>query len=275
MRIQLMSDLHLESHPNYDPIPARHADLLVLAGDIGSYQANSGLIANADEDFGLRRFSPRCGWPTPVVMVAGNHEYDNMDFDLGHAKLSEVCQRLDITLLEQRSMVLAPFNTRIIGTTLWSDFDSLAVQEKTTTAMYRAREKAFRAADFYLKKSLTSRYAEPFLAHQIRDHSLQCQSWLRAELAKPFSGATVVVTHFAPSLRSQDPRYLIGPGTAGFCNNLDDLLSGADLWLHGHLHCPSDYTVGRCRVVANPRGYARKNEQGQFLDSLCIELNKR
>jgi hypothetical protein len=30
------------------------------------------------------------------------------------------------------------------------------------------------------------------------------------------------------------------PGTASFCNALDHLAQGVDLWLHGHLHCPSD-----------------------------------
>jgi hypothetical protein len=82
----------------------------------------------------------------------------------------------------------------------------------------------------------------------------------------------VVVTHFAPSLHSADPRYGLVPGTAGFCNDLDELLPLADLWLHGHLHTASDYRVGRCRVVANPLGYARKNEQASYRASLLIEI---
>ena len=91
----------------------------------------------------------------------------------------------------------------------------------------------------------------------------------------------MVVTHFAPSLRSSDPRYGLVPGTAGFCNTLDELLPHAQLWLHGHLHAPSDYTAqghhadGRpwqCRVVANPLGYARKGEQVHFQPGRCIRL---
>ena len=65
VKIQLLSDLHLEVHPDYEPRPAPGADLLVLAGDIGSYQAGSLLKG---EDFGLERFSPRLGWPQPVLM---------------------------------------------------------------------------------------------------------------------------------------------------------------------------------------------------------------
>jgi hypothetical protein len=84
-----------------------------------------------------------------------------------------------------------------------------------------------------------------------------------------------VVTHFAPSLRSADPRYGLTPGTAGFCNALDDLLAQADLWLHGHLHAPSDYVHNGCRVVANPLGYARKNEQSAFQSAGTIVLDTR
>jgi hypothetical protein len=123
-----------------------------------------------------------------------------------------------------------------------------------------------------LRKAGTSRHGEPFLAEQVREQALQCQQWLAAELALPFAGSTVVVTHFAPSLRSADPRYGLTPGTAGFCNSLDALVQQADLWLHGHLHAPSDYPLGKCRVVANPLGYARKNEQAAFKADSVIEI---
>ena len=115
----------------------------------------------------------------------------------------------------------------------------------------------------------------------MRDHALVCQQWLVQALAVPFEGPTVAVTPFAPSLRSADPRYGLVPGTAGFCNALDSLLSHAQLWLHGHLHAPSDYTVQgfhgdgtpwQCRVVANPLGYARKGEQAAFKAQCCIPV---
>ena len=83
----------------------------------------------------------------------------------------------------------------------------------------------------------------------------------------------MVVTHFAPSLRSADPRYGLVPGTAGFCNALDALLPQAQLWLHGHLHCPSDYVHAGCRVVANPLGYASKGEQARFAPCWTVDVN--
>ena len=90
------------------------------------------------------------------------------------------------------------------------------------------------------------------------------QAWLTNALSESFEGPTVVITHFAPSLKSADPRYGLTPGTAGFCNALDHLMPKAQVWLHGHLHCAHDYVHLGCRVVANPFGYARKNEQVNF-----------
>ena len=275
MNIQLLSDLHLEQNPGFVPQPAPGADLLVLAGDIGSYQRGSRLPALGDADFGLARFSPmptQAGWPVPVVYVPGNHEYDSLDLDATHARLRATCDRLGIVWLERETLVMQ--GVRLIGTTLWSDFDALVPRGPTATLgdQLAARGKAFRAANHYLRQAATTRGGQPWLAEQVREQALACQDWLRAALAEPFDGRTVVVTHFAPSLRSADPRYGLTPGTAGFCNALDELLPQADLWLHGHLHCAIDYRAGRCRVVANPLGYARKGEQAAFVPALALEI---
>ncbi len=288
MRIQLLSDLHLESHPHWQPVPAPGAQILVLAGDIGSYQSGSSL---QDADFGLARFSPLQGWPTPVLFIPGNHEYDALDFDAVHDRLQEICQRLGITWLE-RQVVTVPRSAseqtqgvvRFVGTTLWSDYDALALQGKAIddyTEQLRWRNKAFRAANFYLQKAATTRQGAPWLAQEMREQALVCQQWLRETLAENQDSlaqdpliTTVVITHFAPSLRSADPRYGMNPTTSGFCNALDELLDHADFWLHGHLHCPSDYVhtapKRSCRVLANPLGYARKGEQAAFRPDFCV-----
>jgi len=281
VNIQLLSDLHLESNPHFAPKPLPGADVLVLAGDIGSYQRGSLLTELGIEDFGLARFSPLplaeggANWPTPVLFVPGNHEYDGMDFDHADARLREACRRLGLIWLERESVVMQ--NTRFIGATLWTDFDALTTDEArhasvTPGQQLKAREKAFRAANFYLMKNHPLRRGEPMLADALREQSLTSQAWLRQALAAAWSGPTVVVTHFAPSLLSADPRYGVTPGTAGFCNSLDELLPLATLWLHGHLHCPNDYVKHGCRVVANPLGYARKGEQAAFRESLLIPV---
>ncbi|MFO1321557.1 MAG: metallophosphoesterase [Burkholderiales bacterium] len=287
MKLQLLSDLHLERDPDFRPTPAPDADALVLAGDIGSYQRGSRL---KDDTFGLAAFSPHrstCPWKT-VLYVPGNHEYDDLDFDETHARLQDVCERLGIVLLERSTVTLD--GVRFIGTTLWTDFDALALgtrpvsshptADSPLTIRLRQREKAFRAANYYLSKNSTLRRGAPMLAQDIREFGLECQQWLRAALAEAHDGPTVVVTHFAPSLRSHDPRFGVTPGTAGFCNALDDLFPAARLWVHGHLHCRNDYFVAgdvdghpfRCRVVANPLGYREKGEQQEFQPALVLEV---
>lgn len=284
MRIQLLSDLHMEVHPHFQPEPAPDANVLVLAGDIGSYQ-NGSLLEG--EHFGLERFSPLpqyAHWPCPVIFVPGNHEYDGQDWDEAHLRLRRSCEKLGMVWLEREQYVLD--GVRFIGTTLWTDYDAIALLDDKVAAgdserLERLREKAFRAANFYLQKTGGTRHGAPFLAAPMREQALVCQQWLREALAEPFAGPTVAITHFAPSLRSSDPRYGLVPGTAGFCNQLDDLFPHADLWLHGHLHTAIDYTVQgtdhqerewSCRVYANPLGYARKGEQAGFQPALSIQV---
>jgi hypothetical protein len=224
MKLQLLSDLHLEQSPDFVPEGAPGADVLVLAGDIGSYQRDSRL---RDPDFGLGRFSPRLGdspWRA-VLYVPGNHEYDDLPFDETHARLRATCERLGITWLEQQSVVLD--GVRFVGATLWADFEAIArhpppaavlarhgTGETQLTWQMRQREKAFRAANYYLATNTTFRDGRPLLAEDMRELSLESQAWLRRALAEPFDGITVAVTHFAPTLRSHDPR------STNFCPSL-------------------------------------------------------
>src|SRR6266704_5588480 len=110
MRLQFLSDLHLESE-SFDPHPAADAELLVLGGDIDStWQA-------------LERFRD---WPVPVLMVAGNHEFDGREIDIAWDPLREHCAALGIDLLEQDERLLVDRRgrrIRVLGTIRWCDFD--------------------------------------------------------------------------------------------------------------------------------------------------------
>jgi hypothetical protein len=261
MKLQLASDLHLERNPNFQLTPA--APTLVLAGDVGSYQPGSLL---KDPDWGLGRFAR--GWER-VLYVPGNHEYDHRPWPETRDRLREVAEAAGLTWLDRETLVIN--GTRFIGCTLWADFDLLVDPKASMAQQLKARDKAYRAANFYLRKYSALENGAPMLAERLRELALEDQAWLRAQLALPFDGTTVVVTHFAPSGRSADPRYGLAPGTAGFCNALDALLPQAYFWLHGHLHCAQDWRAGRCRVVANPLGYAAKGEQAGFKSACVID----
>jgi hypothetical protein len=256
MRIQLLSDLHLETE-TYRPEPAPGAELLVLAGDIDSTWAS----------FDLFR-----GWPQPMLLVAGNHEFDGRDLTEAWPALRRRCDELSITLLECETVVREGADgrrIRFVGTTRWSDFDCFGPTR---------RDKAMRAAGYFMQLMRSTQAGAPYDAAAMRDDALRCRAWLERELAQPVGDwdATVVVTHFAPSLRSADPRYGQQSGTASFCNADDDLLPHAQLWIHGHLHCTHDYQVahagGETRVVCNARGHARKGEAQEHQPFLILEV---
>jgi hypothetical protein len=256
MRVQLLSDLHLETE-DYAAEPAAGAELLVLAGDIDSRWS------------GLEQFRH---WPVPVLFVAGNHEYDHRDILWARDELRQRCAELGLRMLESESLVLADTagrRVRFVATTRWCDFDLFGPS---------GRDKAMRAAGYYLRLMHASRDGVPLDARALRGEALTCAAWLRSELQRPNAGwdATVVVTHFAPSARSADPRYGTQPGTASFCNADDDLLRYAQLWIHGHLHCQFDYHVphatGSTRIVCNARGHARKGEALGHRPQLLLEV---
>jgi hypothetical protein len=256
MRIQLLSDLHLETE-SFTPTPAADAELLVLAGDIDSSWA------------GLELFRH---WPVPVLFVAGNHEFDEREITQTWPALRARCTQLGIRLLECETLVLtdaAGRRVRFVATTRWCDFDLFGVAQ---------RERAMRAGSYFMKIMRATRHGAPLDAAAVREEALVCGAWLRDELQRPKGSwdTTVVITHFAPSLRSADPRYGNQPGTASFCNADDALLPLADLWIHGHLHCQHDYlaphAAGSTRVVCNSRGHTRKGEADGHQPLLVLEV---
>jgi hypothetical protein len=248
VKLQLLSDLHLETEA-FEAEPAPGAELLVLAGDIDSTWA------------GLRQFA---GWPVPVIFVPGNHEFDGRDVDQALAGLRKLARELGLILLDQDSCMLTGRTgerVRFVGCTRWSDFDLFGEAE---------RPRAMRAASYFVKVMKARVNGQPFDPIAVRARALLARQWLHDALRSPSADeaqadATVVITHFGPSLRSADPRYGRQPGTASFCNADDDLIPRADLWLHGHLHCRHDYQITRpgrtpARVVCQARGLASKGE---------------
>jgi predicted phosphodiesterase len=251
LKIQLASDLHLEML-NFKPglyytasssrefLPKRiigpvpGADVLVLAGDI------------ADGAYACTLFAD---WPAekrvPIIYIAGNHEFYGHPIDPIYRKLREGAALNNIHFLENDSIVID--GVRFLGTTLWTDYRLELNRTQSQLMEYCGT----RLNDHHLIRTGRHTFTtEDALAR----HEL-ARTWLETELAQPFGGKTVVVTHHAPHPMSVHPRYIGNQLNAAFVSDLSALMPGVDLWLHGHVHDSFDYQVGQCRVVANPAGY--------------------
>ena len=216
----------------------------------------------------------------PVLVVAGNHEFDRRELNEAWPAFAEHCARWGFMLLECGEVTLTARDgrrVRFLGTVRWSDFDLFGPEQ---------RPRAIRAAGYFQKVMAATCGGEPFDAEAVRDEALRCRAWLEQALghrdgpsdtsAMAAVGqavapdATVVITHFAPSIHSLDPRYGRQPTTASFCNDDEALAHGVDLWIHGHLHARFDYRLpGAARVVCNARGLEKKGES-QGHDPLAL-----
>ncbi|MCW5594994.1 MAG: metallophosphoesterase [Rhodocyclaceae bacterium] len=253
MKIQIVSDIHLSLAPCV--IPDVGADLLILAGDI-------------HRPVEALRWAKEL--PIPIVYVPGNHEYYNSSLSATDRLLGELAQDSNVTMLDCAEKCIG--NVRVLGAALWTDFLLYGDGPEREKAMEEAR-----------------RFSRDFSRITVDDEGLELltpihcatlfkrhASWLEARLAEPFDGATVVVTHFAPSAGSVAPRYAGSPLNACFVSNLDALVekSGAALWVHGHTHDSFDYHIKGTRVLANPRGYVKngKAENPAFDPGLTIDV---
>ena len=243
MRVQPVSDLHLEFDPDKGEAFARAlpvlGDVLVLAGDILP-------LRRAD------RVRNMLGWFCDrfpqVVYVTGNHEYYKTSPRAATGLLASCVGGFsNLHLLDPG--VVEIDGTRFVGATLW--------YPRTPD------EELFRPMlmDFSLIEDFVPWVHETHAAHL-------------AFLEGTVRPGDVVITHFVPHPRSIAPQYVGDPMNRFFvAEDARPLLerSGAPLWIHGHTHVSFDYRVGDTRVVCNPRGYP--GEQGTSMNpELVIEV---
>lgn len=245
-RIRVLSDLHLE-HADWTP-PAVPCDLIVLAGDIGSGTQGITWARKAFPD-------------TPIVYVAGNHEFYGFEIDAMTRELRAAATAESIHFLERDIFCFR--GLRILGATLWTDFKLFGLAEQ----WFAERAALAGMADCRLIRAGLGMLTPPRMAERQED----AVRWLESELPREWPGKTVVVSHHLPSMQCVSAHHRASLLTAAFASNLDALFEGADLWIHGHTHTAADFQAGRCRVVCNPRGYPGERTS-KFDDLLTIEL---
>ncbi len=259
MRLLILSDLHhelwREHAPKIDPSVSR-PDVVILAGDI-----NTGAKA---VDWAARTFSG-----LPVMYVHGNHEGYGHNLDDVQEQIQVACEAAgNVHFLNCGEHVIG--RVRFLGATMWTDFRLFGDDERQASM----REAEAVMTDYKRIRLAKKGYRKLRAADTAQFHSIQ-KSWLQKKLEEPFEGATVVITHMAPSMRSVADKFGEAPASAAYASRLDETVAKANLWVHGHMHESSDYTIGHCRVVCNPCGYMTRMggiENALFDSNFIVEI---
>lgn len=251
MKIQLMSDLHLEFTPMTGS--ATEADVVVLAGDIGNSVQG---VAWAAQQFAGKS----------VVYVPGNHEYFHSEIGQENFLLQQAGMAYGVHVLNRSAVVID--GVRFLGCTLWTDFGLFGEGERPW-----AYSAAWQDMPDFHAISCGERLFAPSDAAEMHRQDV---AWLRRQLFEQhFPGQTVVVTHHAPARTSVPRRYRDNLLSACFASRCEDLFGTAVLWVHGHIHDTLDYEQRGTRVVCNPRGYFRPGrapENPDFRADWVVEI---
>ena len=254
MRVQIFSDLHADVAPIKAITVAPDIDAVVVAGDICQGAERAYTV--------LRQIVPM---QVPIVFVMGNHEYYGRCLQDELAQARDIAPLYGVHLLENGSIDLD--GVRFVGATLWTDY-RLFGETNVPLAMQAARDGLNDHRRIAWSKAPWRRFRpqEALLLHR------RSRAFIKAELAKPFAGPTVVVTHHAPYPGSLHPRYQSDLLSAAYVSDLTPVIEAGrpDFWIHGHIHKSFGYRVGPTRIFCNPHGYG--NENPDFDPALVVEV---
>ena len=250
MRLQIMSDLHNEFEVK--PIVRTGADIIVLAGDIAAKASAIPWILDVYED-------------SPVVYIAGNHEYYHSDILEIDDQLKKACSKTNIRFLQNKMRIIN--GIRFLGTTLWTDFHYNGHEMRDYYMNYAKRS----MSDFSNIKYDNKRFT-PEKSFELH---VDARNFLREHLIKMFDGKTVVITHHGPFPGAVSKNYTNSPLNPAFVVDMTDLMLDyePDLWIYGHTHDQfMDTIIGKTRVVSNPRGYPHERDSSPFLPDFIVNL---
>ena len=240
MKIQLLSDIHLEYYEKYpgieffiEPLTA----ILILAGDI-CYYNHKHFIPFFEEVSSKFEY---------VVFVPGNHEYYmksiiDLTFDSFKQVDSIMKERLkrfkNVYFLQKDTLVIN--NIRIIGTTLWyENFE----KDKLNYIAPTQNDKFILYNNHLMPDPVT-----------IDNINKEQYRWLEHELKSNKSYHTIVITHYLPSKLCIANKYKNSSDNFLFVTNCESLFKYTNYWFYGHTHIGKKMIVGQTSVISNPYG---------------------
>lgn len=243
---QVMSDLHLETHPSYDYKFKQTAPYLALLGDIG--------LVGDDRIFQFLEKQVKRYWA--VFFLLGNHEPNGLSFDSAKARVRAFESKMAnlraqstigrFVFLDQTRYDVSSTLT-VLGCTLFSH-----IYEDQEIAV------ASRLTDFRNISQWT-----------VQDHNRAHRSdldWLNQQVQeiseKEPQRKLAIFTHHSPCMdeRAMDPRHANSEVTSGFVTDLklEKCWSspGVKAWAFGHTHYNTSFTNEHgAKILANQKGY--------------------
>lgn len=255
MRIQIMSDLHME-FDGAAPIPALvdGTDVVVIAGD-----TCRGLVRAVEI---LRDAFP----VTEVVAVAGNHEYYGAALPVELNAGRERARQLGVHLLSDDAVRIG--TTRFLGCTLWTDYCLFGASLRAA-AMATAR-------DVMTDHKRIKWSKDPWLRFRPEEAAMlhaRSRKFLETELARAQNGPVVVATHHAMTLDAVAPKNQRSLVSAAYASELLPLVDRhrPSTWITGHTHFAMNRRRDTTRLISNPRGYPQ--ERTSFDPTLTLEIS--
>jgi len=241
MKIQIVSDLHLEFNENYKTIfnelkPC--ADILVIAGDLSPFKGHDSLYYYI-EKYNTERFIE---WAKPqwkkIIRVTGNHEYWRTPI------YNETYTHTDENFTTLSQGVVEFGDVTFICATGWGTF-----KESDEPFLERLS-----FIDYELVENMDYK--------MYRDLGRQHRKFIMDNVEKA-SGKVVIVTHHMPSEQLIDKEFkCYKDSNPFFAMDYDDYLlenqDKIDCWIYGHSHRFRDKDINGVRTIRNPFAYPRE-----------------
>ncbi|KAK2760871.1 hypothetical protein FQN54_002111 [Arachnomyces sp. PD_36] len=259
---QVMSDLHLETHPSYDYKFKQTAHYLALLGDIGH--------VGDDRTFQFLEKQVKRYWA--VFFLLGNHEPSNLSFDAAKVK---------VRAFESKMTILRAHST--IGRFVFLDQTRYDVSSTLTVLGCTLFSQVMEGQ----KAAVTSRLQDFRSISQwtVYDHNHAHRSdldWLNQQVSeisqKEPDRRIVIFTHHSPSIdsRAVDPKHADSEVSSGFTTDLKSekcwLSPAVKAWAFGHTHFNTLFRNDHgAKILSNQKGYymlPTSDFQPQFVYSL-------
>ncbi len=266
MKVSVISDLHLE----FSDLELPGGEVLILSGDVceakhvkAEYDVNNIMNEGSPSTGNFKRmdrwtrfFHEECTKYEKVFYVAGNHEHYGYTFHKTVPHLKDMMPK-NVTVLEKEACEYR--GVLFLGGTLWTDmnnFDQLTLYHmKSMMNDYRQVTMLNEAKSVYHRL-----VPEHTTTEHVRTKEL-FKFYLEENRRRETPLPVVVLTHHAPSKLSTHPHYANDTIMNGaYSSDLSEfILDNPEIkfWTHGHTHHVFDYNIGDCRIICNPRGYAR------------------